>query len=111
MAKKTSKKKVKSSNSKETRLKKIGVLSLAKIAGLFGIIYGLVAGILMAVVISQAGMEGISQQFGTITNFGSAVIVILPILYGALYFIAGIVTAFIYNVLASRIGGVKLQLE
>jgi len=94
-------------------LKKIGILSLAKIAGLFGIIYGLISGILLSFVYSKldiltaAGM----QLPTTLTTLGYKSIIVLPILNGIIYFIAGIILAFIYNLLASWIGGINLEFK
>lgn len=91
---------------------KVRVLTLAKIAGLFGIIYGLVAGILVSIIYSQAGsIPQLSQQLGTISQLGYSSLIVLPILYGVGYFLVGAVTALIYNLLSKHIGGVKITLK
>lgn len=94
-------------------LKKIGVLSLAKIAGLFGIIYGLVSGILISFVYSKSEiLASLNIELPqAITTLGYKSLIVLPILDGILYFIAGIILAFIYNVLAKKFGGVKLEFK
>jgi len=93
-------------------LKKIGILSLGKIAGLFGVIYGLLAGILVSVVYAKLeAFPQMTEQLGLISQLGYSSIIILPILYGIIYFISGIVTAFIYNLLAGWIGGIELELR
>lgn len=93
-------------------LKKIGILSLAKIAGLFGVLYGLISGILISIIYSKAGsIPGLAEQLGMINQLGYSSLIILPILYGIIYFLVGIITAFIYNLLAKKVGGIELSLE
>ena len=97
---------------KKMELKKVGILSLAKIAGLFGVLYGIISGILVSIAYSKAGaLASLGQQLpATVTALGYKSLIVFPILNGIAYFIAGIVIAFIYNLLADWIGGVKLTL-
>lgn len=94
-------------------LKKVGILSLAKIAGLFGVIYGLISGILLSFIYSKSDLLASlgTELPTTVTTLGYKSIIVLPILNGIVYFIAGIVLAFVYNLLASWIGGVKLEFK
>ena len=93
-------------------LKKIGVLSLAKILGVLGIVYGLISGILMSVILARAGsIPGLSEQLGVVSQWGYWSILIFPIINGIGYFIAGIIIAWLYNLVASRVGGIKLELS
>lgn len=107
MAKKKSKKRKK----KSQVLKKVGILSLGKISGLFGVIYGLVSGLLMAIIFSMDNSTQVTAQFGILSSLGPWAIIVMPILNGILYFLTGIVVAFIYNLLANRVGGIELNLE
>lgn len=94
-------------------LKKVGILSLAKIAGLFGVIYGLISGLLLSFIYSKSELLASlgTQLPTTVTTLGYKSIIVMPILNGIIYFIAGIILAFIYNLLASWIGGVKLEFK
>jgi len=94
-------------------LKKIGVLSAAKIAGLFGVIYGLISAILLSIIYSKADvLASLGMQLPTtVTNLGYKTFIALPIINGVLYFIIGLIVAFIYNLLASWVGGVKLEFK
>jgi len=94
-------------------LKKIGILSLGKIAGLFGIIYGLILGIFYSFVYSKSSvLASLGQQIpAVITTLGYASIIVMPIIIGIIYFVVGIIGALIYNLLASRVGGVKLEFK
>ncbi len=98
------------------KVEKLGIFSFAKIGGLFGIIYGLIAGILLTAIVqltknTSQGAEQITQQFGTISSIGSLSLIIFPIIYGAMYFIVAAVTAFIYNFLAKQVGGIEITLK
>ena len=88
------------------KLKKIGVLSLAKIFGLLYALFGLILGILFS-LFSSIGF-GVDE---TGSYFGIGSILILPIMYGILGFIGGIITAYFYNLIADRIGGLEIEIE
>lgn len=90
-------------------IKKVDVLSMALILGAMYAIIGFIAGIFFAVIGGAAmGSAQIPSGFGIF--FGVLAIVIMPILYGVLGFVFGALFAFIYNVLAGRIGGIKVEL-
>ncbi|HTL67268.1 MAG TPA: hypothetical protein VL200_06380 [Lacunisphaera sp.] len=44
-------------------------------------------------------------------GFGAIFIVFLPVLYGVMGFIGGVIGAFIYNLVAKWIGGVEVEVE
>jgi len=94
-------------------LKKIGLLSVAKIAGLFGVLYGLVLGIFYSFIYSKSStLASLGQQIpAAVTTLGYASIIVMPIILGVAYFVAGIVIALIYNLLAKWLGGVKLEFK
>lgn len=94
-------------------LKKIGVLSLGRIAAIFGFLISLISVILLSVAsklqsnltaeaIAAAGMSEIQLTFSS---------AIIAIVYSTLSaFIWAIVAAFLYNLLAKQIGGIQLEL-
>lgn len=86
------------------KVKKIGVLSLAKILGFLYAILGLILGALFAVL----SLFGFSEETGLF--FGAASIVIFPILYGIMGFIGGAISAFFYNLVAKWIGGLEVEI-
>jgi hypothetical protein len=95
-------------------LRRVGVLSAGKISGLFGVIFGLIAGgffalmsMLGAAVSSQA--QGSGALPAVFVGIGS--VVILPIFYGVICFISGIIYAALYNVSAGIIGGLELHFD
>ena len=81
-------------------LKRIEPMSLAKLSGLFGLIVGLMLSIFLALGLSL-GEE--------LSAFSGWIVILIPLGYGVLYFIFGLVSAWIYNFLAKNIGGVKLH--
>lgn len=99
------------------RIKKIGVLSLGKILGLLYAMMGLIVGALYSLFtliglsMSQAfsPSSGPALVFGLI--FGIGAIIFLPVFYGVMGFIVGIVTAVLYNFIASKLGGLEFEVE
>ena len=87
------------------KVKKIGVLSLAKILGLLYAIFGLIIGALFALF----PLIGFSAD-ETGAFFGTASIILFPILYGIMGFIGGLITAFFYNLIAGKIGGLEVEI-
>ena len=96
-------------------LKRIGVLSMAKIAGILYAAIGLIVGLGIAVVSSVAGMAGAHLNpdmpgwAGPL--FGVGAIVLLLSLYGILGFIGGAIGAAVYNLFSGIVGGLELELE
>ena len=93
-------------------LKKIKILSLAKIAGLFGVIYGLLSGIFVSIIYAGKGsIPGLTEELGVVVNqLGYFSLIILPVLNGAIYFLAGMIIAFLYNLIAKNISGIQIEL-
>ncbi|MBU7014642.1 MAG: hypothetical protein HXS52_13980 [Theionarchaea archaeon] len=95
-------------------IKKVDILSFAKIEGAMGAVIGFIAGLIMAVVglaaFGFADMAGAVMPRGASAFFGVAAIIVLPIVYAILGFIGGLIMAFIYNVVAGWIGGIKVEL-
>lgn len=81
-------------------LKKIGVQSFAKFYAVFLLFFSLIVAIPMGLMtISQNGAGGLLLMFG------------LPLGYGLLGFIAGLIFAAIFNFVASQMGGIELEVE
>ena len=88
-------------------VKSVEIMSWAKIHALFGIVFGLIYGIVVGLVLTAAG---IGLDRGGMTAFGIASVVIFPIIFGIMAFIGGAITAFLYNLFASKIGGIQVEL-
>jgi hypothetical protein len=96
-------------------IKRIGVLSAAKIVGGVYAGLGLIIGLFSACfgLITFAGL--ISEADAELAGFGAGLFLaglcLLPLLYGILGFIGGAIAALIYNVVAGVIGGLELELS
>jgi hypothetical protein len=108
-------------------IKKISLIPIAKIAGLFGVLIGIFQGVLMGQLSMQYAQEGVSLTLseafeyiatspmsGTMPLFiaiGWWSIVVAPIILGIGYFVSGIVLAWIYNMFVKLVGGIKIEIN
>jgi len=97
-------------------LKHIDVLSAAKVSAVLAAIWGFIIALISLPFITMAGTAiGGASSAGfnvapLLVGFGAASIIIAPIVMAVLGFISGAIAAFLYNVVAGWIGGVKLDL-
>jgi hypothetical protein len=92
-------------------LKKIGVLSAAKIGAVVDAILGLIIAVIIFIFANLY-----APAFTTITNmsvFGRGIVIViaLPIFLLIFGFIALAIETWIYNVIAGRFGGIKFELK
>ena len=102
----------------KVQIKRMGVLSCAKIYSItlaamgliIGVIYGLifmvVGGAMMAGGGRDSGMAG-----GSSIVIGLVMMIAIPVFYGIIGFIGGIIGGLVYNVAAGVVGGLELELE
>lgn len=95
-------------------VKKLGVLSVAKIAGLFGVVLGILSVILTQILCKvSAGSPEIAQlaalqmQCVAFDITGSLVGIIF---IGVIYFVGGAISVLLYNLFVRWVGGVRLEL-
>ena len=91
-------------------LRSVDVWSCAKVAGVF---YGCMGLLLIPVVlIAVTASAGSTQPFSAI---GATALILLslfaPVFYGLLGLLIGALTAWIYNVAARNVGGIRLNLR
>ena len=93
-------------------IKRVGPLSCAKIAGALYVIVGFFAGAFIS-LLAMAG--AFVSQDATVpfagALFGVGAIVLLPVFYGCLGFVTTLIMAWIYNILASALGGVEIDVQ
>ena len=95
-------------------LRRIDVLSTAKLLGILYAVFGLIGGVVFAVVSLLGLFVGSPDSAGPMAFgalFGAGALVFFPILYGVMGFIGGALAAWLYNVLAGAVGGIRLELE
>jgi hypothetical protein len=96
-------------------LRSIGVLSAGKISAAMGVCLGLVAGLLISAFSLFGGLFNLLFRRGYgmgmfESMLGVGAVLVLPLLYGVGGFLYGILGAWLYNLLAPRIGGLELDL-
>ncbi len=96
-------------------IRKFDVVSVAKISGIICAAIGLIAGFLFFVFGGLiGGLVGANQGGGGgLIAVGGGVLglVLLPIVYGIFGFIGGLIQAFIYNIAAGFVGGIRIETE
>ncbi len=92
------------------KLKRIGVLSVAKFYGAIGVIIGFVIGFFIALFSLFLAVLPMKSA-GMFAGLGILAIIIVPLFYGMILFIAGAAGAWFYNVFAGWIGPVEIELE
>jgi hypothetical protein len=85
----------------KVKLRRIGMLSLAKLQAVLLALMGLIFGIFYTII----GASFLGVGFG----LGLFFIIVFPILYAIGGFIIGIITAFLYNLVAGWVGGVEMD--
>jgi hypothetical protein len=88
-------------------------MSVAKIAGLLYAVVGLAIGgfvsLLAMVGGAIGGDSGGSSFFPALFGVGS--VILFPLFYGCLGFVMTAISAWLYNVVASVVGGVQLDVQ
>lgn len=96
-------------------VRKIGVLSAGKVTGVLYAILGLVFGAIFALFSLLGAAVGVasSQSPDALVGllFGVGSVVFLPIFYGVLGFVFGLLTALLYNLVARFVGGIEVEIE
>ena len=93
-------------------INRIGPLSAAKIAGVSNAVIGLIIGAIVS-LLAMAGAVGSGDQSGAVVGavLGVGAIVVAPIAYGCMGFVAAALAAWIYNMVASTLGGVEIDIR
>jgi len=91
------------------RVRRIGVLSLAALSALLHAVLGLIVGVVVAIAAFTPAAQEIPFLHGPL--LAVAAVVGLPLLYAVVGFLAGAVSAVVYNLGARLTGGVSLLLD
>jgi hypothetical protein len=105
--------------SETKELKKIGVLSAGKVLGVLYLALGLIVGLPLACIslffssiFATAGIQE-AEAAGAflVSGVGGLVVygICVPLFYGVLGFIGGIIAALIYNIVAGFMGGIEFE--
>jgi hypothetical protein len=91
------------------KLKRIGVLSAARLQGALMAFVGLIAGILYSFGGAFYELFTGTLNPGTVLAFGA--LIGMPVVFAVSGFVSGAVVAFLYNLAAGWIGGIDVDLE
>ena len=90
-----------------TVLRRVEPVSLGKIFGAIYAVIGIIAGLFLAlfggIIATATGGDG--------AGFGFLSIILFPIFYGIAGFLGGLITGFVYNLVADRVGGVEMEFD
>lgn len=95
---------------------RIGVLPLAKMLAVTYAFLGLfIGGIVSLFAVMGAAMGGAMGKdagggLGAMI-FGVGAVIVLPIVYGCLGFVGGLITSVLYNLVAKVVGGIEIELD
>jgi small basic protein len=109
-------------------IKKLNILSVAKVALILGVIIGIIQGIIMGFSVQQMianypdlanmsfsddSVAGNSQMILSLVliKLGWWNIVVMPIFLAIAWWIGALISACIYNFIARKFGGIKLELD
>lgn len=93
-------------------IRRVGVLSVAKIYGALMAGMGLLVGIMFAGLSTVApALAGSDLPPFMSAMFGVGAVVILPIVYGVMGLVMGAVGGALYNMFAGTVGGVQIDVE
>ena len=100
-----------------TRLRHITVVQFALVVAVLYALLGVLLGLAWWLILSpimMAGMKGSGVSapgVAAMTGIGFLAILIFPIMYGIIGFIAGLIYAALYNLAARWTGGIEFKLE
>ena len=93
-------------------VKRVGPLSVAKNAAVLYAILGLFAGALFSLAaVAGAFADDSGAAAGLAGLLGVGAIVILPIFYACIGFVGALIMCALYNVIASMVGGIEMEVE
>lgn len=100
-----------------TRLRHIAVVQFALVAAVLYALIGVLIGLVWWLVLSPIMIAGVKNTgvsapgVAALTGIGFFAILVFPIMYGIIGFIAGLLYAALYNLAARWTGGFELTLE
>ena len=93
-------------------IKSIGVISVGKMYGAITAAMGLLFGLGIALFsVVGAGLADSTQSAVLGPRVGVGAVIFLPIMYGVMGFVMGVIGAALYNLFASMVGGVEIHTE
>jgi hypothetical protein len=91
---------------------RVGPVSFAKVSGFLYALIGLLVGGILSLVAMAGGFASDAADaagLGAIISVGA--VIILPIVYGLMGFVATLIAAWLYNLAAGLVGGVEVDVQ
>ncbi len=100
-------------------IRRVGVFSAVKVLCLLYMFIGLIAGAFVALLwvwgsagsLSSGDPAGSGGAMGALLGTGVIAIVIFPLVYWVMGAIGGAIMGFFYNIVASMVGGIELEVD
>lgn len=93
-------------------IRRVGPLSFAKLSGMLYAMLRLVFGGIFSMVALAGGFASeTAGAAGIGATIGVGAVVVFPILYGLMGFIATLIGAWLYNIAAGVVGGVEVDIQ
>jgi hypothetical protein len=93
-------------------IRRVGVLSLARLYAAIAAAVGLLAGVVVAAAsLLGSALSSSGEDTLPFAGFGVLAIVALPILYGVLGFVGGAIGGALYNLFAGIVGGLEIDVS
>jgi hypothetical protein len=93
-------------------IRRMGVLSVAKLQGVLYALLGLIVGAVFALFsLFGAALGSGTESHSMFGAIGLSAIILFPIVYGLIGFVAGLLVAALYNLVAGFVGGVEIELS
>ena len=91
----------------------VNPMSVAKVSGCIGALMGLLLGICFTILaMLGAGVDKDPSAPGWVMIiFGVGAIVILPIFYGIITFIQGLIGGWLYNIISGWVGPIEIEVK
>jgi hypothetical protein len=96
-------------------IRKVGIASVVKVAGVLYALLGFVIGVCVALFAmvglgaAAAANDDMPGWFGSL--FGIGAVIVLPILYGVMGAIGGALMSLLYNFVANITGGLEIEVQ
>jgi hypothetical protein len=93
-------------------INQIGPMSAAKVAGVLYALMGLIGGAFVSLA-AMLGAFNSGDEGGALIGaiFGVGAIIFLPIFYGTLGFVMTLFMTWVYNLIASAVGGIEIDVR
>ena len=92
-------------------IRRVDALSVGKVMGCLYFVFGLIAGGFFSLLALLGAAAGPRRGGLPEVLFGVGAVVIIPVFYGAIGLIVGLISGALYNVIASVVGGIEIELQ